>query len=173
MRHRKKNNKLSKSFSQRRALLRSLVRAFFINERIKTTTRRAKVVASRADRLITVAKRGDLHSRRIVYSFLNDHKLTRKLFDEIAPRFKDIRGGYTRIIKSGPRKGDGAELSILELVRRKEIEKKKPLKKKEEIVTPEEKKPPSLKKSPKKIISSRRSFRENLRKIFKKERDSL
>lgn len=120
MRHRNKLDKLSRSRAQRKALKRSLVRALFINEQIKTTLRKAKVASQEADKLITIAKRNDLHSRRLAYAYLNDHKLTKRLFDEIAPRFKDVNGGYTRILKYINRKGDNAPMSILELTKMQE-----------------------------------------------------
>jgi len=171
MRHRKKVDKLSRSRAQRKALIRSLVRSLFIYERIKTTSRKAKSASLYAERLITLGKRGDLHSRRLVYSFLQDHKLVKKVCDDIAQRFKDVNGGYTRIVKLGKRKGDGAPLSILELTQLKIKEKpKKKEGKKEEI-----KKEPhrvSLKEAPKKT-EPKKGLRESIRKIFKKERDSL
>ena len=121
MRHRNKLDKLSRSRAQRKALKRSLVRAVFINEQIKTTTKKAKVASAEVDKLITIAKRNDLHSRRLAYSYLNDHQLVKRLFEEIAPRFKDINGGYTRVLKYINRKGDNAQLSILELTQRAEV----------------------------------------------------
>lgn len=120
MRHRNSQDKLSRNRAQRKALKRSLVRALFLYERIKTTTRKAKVASQEADRLITLAKRNDLHSRRLAFSYLNDHQLVKRLFDEIAPRFEGVNGGYTRILKYIKRKGDDAQLSVIELTRMNE-----------------------------------------------------
>jgi large subunit ribosomal protein L17 len=98
-------------------LQRNLVTALFEHERIQTTVIKAKETRSLAERLITFAKRGDLHARRLAARKVNDPQILRKLFDEIGPRFTERRGGYTRILKlSGTRLGDGAELAILELV---------------------------------------------------------
>lgn len=118
MRHANRVQKLSRSRGQRLALKRSLVRALFLNEQIKTTLRKAKAASSEVDHLITIAKKDDLHSRRLVNTFLNDHKLTKHVFDNIAPRFKDLSGGYTRVLKFINRKGDNAQLAILELTKR-------------------------------------------------------
>ena len=171
MRHRRKK-RLSGPKSLRRAQVKSLIRALLIYERIKTTTRKAKLAASEVEKLISRGKKGDLASRRIAYSMLGDHKLVKKLFEDIAGRFKEIPGGYTRIINLGSRKGDGADLSILELTLLKEKPKKKKKKEKvEQTVKPEHK--PSLKEAPKKTPPPKGGFRQALKKIFKKERDAL
>jgi len=120
MRHANRNPKMSRSRAQRVALKKSLAIALIKYEVIKTTTRKAKVASSEVDQLITLAKRNDLHSRRLAYAYLCDHQLVKYLFDEIAPRFKDINGGYTRVLKFIKRKGDDAQISILELTVRKE-----------------------------------------------------
>ncbi len=133
MRHRKKSEKFSRPRAQRKALLRSLLRSLIIYERIKTTSSKAKALSSSIERLITLAKRGDLHSRRLSYRLLGNHSIVKRLFDEIAPRFKEVQGGYTRIFNVGYRKGDGAQLSIVEFSRRKEkLKKKEKAQKKEE-----------------------------------------
>lgn len=116
MRHLKKGRKLGSDASHRKAMLRSLAIALFTNERIKTTEPRAKEVRSLVDRIITWGKRGDVHSRRLAMGELGDKELTHKIFADIAPRFEDRAGGYTRILKLGPRKGDAAPMVILELV---------------------------------------------------------
>ena len=108
--------KLNRNSGNRKALFRSILTAFFKNERIETTTTKAKEISGLAAKLITLAKQGDLHARRQVLAFLVDEEVTKKLFDEIAPKYKDRNGGYTRIYKTMPRRGDAAEMAILELV---------------------------------------------------------
>lgn len=116
MRHLKKGRKLGSDASHRKAMLRSLAIALFTNERIKTTEPRAKEVRGLVDRIITWGKRGDVHSRRLAMAELGDKELVHKIFADIAPRFAERPGGYTRILKLGPRKGDAAPMVILELV---------------------------------------------------------
>lgn len=116
MRHAKKGRKLGTDASHTQAMLRSLARALFINERIKTTEARAKEVRSLVERIITWGKKGDVHSRRLALAELNDRELVHKIFADIAPRFAERDGGYTRILKLGPRKGDAAPMVIMELV---------------------------------------------------------
>ncbi|MCH3913888.1 MAG: 50S ribosomal protein L17 [Acidaminococcaceae bacterium] len=108
--------KLNRNSGNRKALFRSILTAFFKNERIETTTTKAKEISGLAAKLITLAKQGDLHARRQVLAFLVDEEVTKKLFDEIAPKYKERNGGYTRIYKTMPRRGDAAEMAILELV---------------------------------------------------------
>lgn len=117
MRHRKKSNRFSRPRAQRSALIKSLVRAIITSHRITTTTAKAKRIRSWAEKMITWGKRGDLHSRRLAYDFLGDHALVKKLFDELAPQFEKVKGGYTRVISVGNRKGDGAQLSLIEFTR--------------------------------------------------------
>ena len=116
MRHAKKGRKLGTDASHTRAMLRSLAAAILINERIKTTEARAKEVRTLVDRIITWGKRGDVHARRLALAELGDQALVKKVFDDIAPRCVDRQGGYTRILKLGPRKGDAAPMVIIELV---------------------------------------------------------
>ena len=108
--------KLGRNSSARKALFRSILTSFFKQERIETTATKAKEISGLAAKLITLAKQGDLHSRRQVLAFLVDEEATKKLFDEIAPKYTDRNGGYTCIYKLGPRRGDAAEMAILELV---------------------------------------------------------
>jgi large subunit ribosomal protein L17 len=108
--------KLGKTTSHRRAMFRNMVTSLFNCERIQTTEPKAKEVNRIAEKLITLAKRGDLHARRQVLAFVNDEKVVGKLFDTIAPKYEGRPGGYTRIIKVGARRGDAAEMVILELV---------------------------------------------------------
>jgi large subunit ribosomal protein L17 len=116
MRHRKKRNKLGRTASHRKAMIRNLIMALFKYRRIKTTDVKAKAARPLAEKLITLAKKGDLNSRRKVLEVIPDKKLVSDLFEILAPRYLDRPGGYTRIVKLGPRRGDGALMSIWELV---------------------------------------------------------
>ncbi len=116
MRKRKQGRKLSRKRDQRKALLRSLMSALFLHERIKTIETRAKEISRVAEKCITSARKGDVSTRRLLArSFTNE--TVKKLVDEIAPRYKERKGGYTRIIKLGPRKSDGAKMAIIELIK--------------------------------------------------------
>jgi large subunit ribosomal protein L17 len=97
-------------------MLRDVVTALFDKERIETTEAKAKEVSGLADQMITLAKRGDLHARRQALAFMTDETVVRKLFETIAPKYKERQGGYTRVLKLGPRQGDAALMAILELV---------------------------------------------------------
>jgi large subunit ribosomal protein L17 len=108
--------KLGRPSDQRRAMLRSLVTNFLKYGKIQTTVTRAKETRSLAEKMITLAKRGDLHARRQVLSFVTEEEVVKNLFTDIAPKYVERNGGYTRMYKMGPRRGDGAELVILELV---------------------------------------------------------
>ena len=123
MRHRVAGYKLGRSKDERRALRKNLVKQLFEHERIKTTRIKAEAVRGLAERLITLAKLGNkagdakmVHARRLAASRLNDATAVKKLFDDLAPRFEARPGGYTRIIKTGPRRGDAADMVILEFV---------------------------------------------------------
>lgn len=116
MRHRVRGKKLSRDTAQRKALLRSLVTSFLEKERIRTTLTKAKATRPIAEKMITLAKKNSLHSRRLALKFIYKREVVKKLFDEIGPRFSERPGGYTRIVKIGPRAGDGAEMALLELV---------------------------------------------------------
>jgi large subunit ribosomal protein L17 len=117
MRHRKARHKLSRDASHRRSLLRNLSREVIEHERIKTSQAKAKAVKPEVEKLITLAKRGDLHARRQALSQLGqDRFVVHKLFEEIAPRYAERPGGYTRIVKLGPRRSDSTEMVFLELV---------------------------------------------------------
>ena len=117
MKHNRKGRALSRTTEHRRALLRNLVTELFRHERIETTQAKAKEARVLAERLITFAKRGDLHARRQVDRYVMSREVTRKLFSTIAPWYVDRQGGYTRIIKVRHRLGDGAEMAFLELVK--------------------------------------------------------
>ena len=117
MRHQKDRGKLSRSASHRKALFMNLAREVIDHERIETTEAKAKAVKPEVERLITLAKRGDLHARRQALSALGQDKfVVYKLFEEIAPRYADRPGGYTRILKLGPRRSDATEMVYIELV---------------------------------------------------------
>lgn len=118
---------LNRNSSQRKALFKGLVTQVLQHERIETTEAKAKAVRGDIEKIITLAKRGDVHSRRLVIKTVADKKVVEKLFDTIGPRYKDRNGGYTRIIKLGQRHGDAAEMVLLELVDR-EIPEVKPKK---------------------------------------------
>ncbi len=117
MRHYKKGRKLGTDASHTKAMKKSLVQALFTNDRIKTIEARAKEIRPDVDRIITWAKRGDLHSRRLAIAALGDKELVREIFEKVEQgMWKDRQGGYTRIMKLGPRKGDNASMVIMELV---------------------------------------------------------
>jgi large subunit ribosomal protein L17 len=141
MRHRKKNNKLGRTSSHRKATLSNIAKAIFEHHQIKTTFTKAKASRSFVERLITYGKKDTVAARRLVFKAIQNHQLVKKIFDEIAPNYSERAGGYTRIIKLGRRKGDGAELAILQLVGFERLvidEKKTPSKKKAKEKTSEE-----------------------------------
>ncbi len=116
MRHKKANAKLNRTAGHRKALYSNVATSLFQHKQVKTTTAKAKAVRKTVDRLITFAKRGTLADRRQVLRTIHDKSIVKNLFDEIAPTYKEREGGYTRVIKLGRRKGDGAEMALLELV---------------------------------------------------------
>lgn len=116
MKHQVAVRKLGRTAAHRRAMLRNMVTSLLRHERIRTTTPKAKVARRYAERMITLGKRGDLHARRTAARFINDETVLKKLFDEVAPKFAERQGGYTRILRLGVRKGDAADMAILELV---------------------------------------------------------
>jgi len=111
-----KLRKLGRPTDHRKAMLRNLVTSLLRNGKIETTETRAKETKRMAEKMITLAKRGDLHARRQVLAYVYDETVVKKLFDEIAPKYSERNGGYTRMLKLGPRRGDAAEMVILELV---------------------------------------------------------
>jgi len=182
MRHKKYKYHISRFSSLRLSIIKSLVRATLIHQKITTTRIKAKAVRSLLDKLISLGKNDTLASRRKAFSILLNHFLVKKLFTEIAPRFKMRTGGYSRIINLNSRRGDNANLVILELTEQKIKEVQKKLKKEttpqqektvEEKVRPEEK-DLFKKEAPKaKKIQPPKKFLGGLRRLFKKERDSL
>lgn len=109
--------KLERPTDQRMAMLRALVTFLLEKGRIETTVARAKEVRAMADKMITLGKENTLASKRHVMAFVTKEAVVKKLFDEIAPKFADVNGGYTRIIRTGPRRGDNAEMAIIELTK--------------------------------------------------------
>ena len=108
--------KLGRTSDHRKAMLRAMVTFLLENGRIETTVTRAKEVRSMAEKMITTAKTNDLNSKRQVLAYVTKEDVVKKLFDEIAPKYADVNGGYTRIVKIGPRRGDAAEMAVIELV---------------------------------------------------------
>jgi large subunit ribosomal protein L17 len=127
MRHRKSGRKLNRTWEHRKALFRNMARSLLVHERIRTTEPKAKELRMFVERLITLTKTNDLHSRRQAFKVLENHGLVKRLFDEIGPRFADVPGGYTRVVKLGlPRAGDSAPMAVIELTRLAPPVEKKP-----------------------------------------------
>ena len=118
MRHRISGRKLNRTASHRKAMFANMATSLIEHEQIVTTLPKAKELRSIADKLITLGKRGDLHSRRLAFARIRDSAQVKKLFDEIGPRYADRNGGYTRVLKAGFRKGDNAPMAVVELVDR-------------------------------------------------------
>ena len=116
MRHRKEKKILDRKTGPRKALLRSLILNLLLHEKIKTTLVKAKTIRPIVESLITVGKESNLSNRRKINKFLANRELTKKILEEISPRYKERPGGYTRIVKIGPRRGDGAEIALIEFV---------------------------------------------------------
>lgn len=125
MRHHKASRQLGRTASHRKALLSNLSAALFEQKHIKTTEAKAKETSRVSERLITLAKKGTVHARRIALKSLHHRDVVNLLFDEIAPKYVDRPGGYTRVVKLGQRQGDGAQMAILELVDFDTAQKKK------------------------------------------------
>jgi len=184
LRHRIARLQLNRFTSWRKATLKGLVQSLFIHQSIRTTHTLAKAASPLAETLISLGKQNTLHAKREAFRILQDHRLVNLLFSEIAPRFEKKASGYTRIISLGQRRGDNAQVAILELT---EIKKKKKLPKKEKEVQEEgpetvaekpakEAKPETgiaVKEKPPIIQKPTKGFFRGLRNIFKKERDSL
>ncbi|MDR1754339.1 MAG: 50S ribosomal protein L17 [Eubacterium sp.] len=111
-----KKRKLGRTSDHRKAMLRAMVTFLLENGKIETTVTRAKEVRSETEKMITLGKKGDLHAKRQVFSYVTKEAVSKKLFDEIAPGYNERSGGYTRIIRIGPRRGDAAEMALIELV---------------------------------------------------------
>lgn len=124
MRHRNFGKKLSRKTEHRRALLRNLVTSLILEERIETTVAKAKAARTVVERMITLGKRGDLHARRLAASYLMTAAALKKLFEDVAKRYAQRAGGYTRIVRTGWRKGDGADVAVLELIGTEVLQKR-------------------------------------------------
>ncbi len=183
MRHLKSFNKLSRTHSHRKALYKNMSIALFRHGRIKTTKTKAKEIRRIAEKLITRAKERSLHNIRIASRLIQDKEILMKLFDEIAPVYVDRNGGYTRIIKLGRRKGDGADMAYLELIQEQHVAKKK---KKKKIIEPEKatdkevkevkpevKKPEVKKPEVKKVEEKKEKVEETTKVDLKIELDSV
>jgi len=118
MRHRKLRGRLGRNSAHRRAMIDNMITSLFAHERIRTTVAKAKAARRVAERMITLAKRGTLHTRRLAFRRIRDNEVLQKLFAVLGPRYENRPGGYTRIVRIAPRRGDGAERAILELVDR-------------------------------------------------------
>ena len=110
------SRKLGRTSDHRQAMLRAMVTFLLENGKIETTVTRAKEVRAMAEKMITLGKNNNLHSKRQVFAYVTKEEVVKKLFDEIAPKYADVNGGYCRIIKIGPRRGDAAEMAIIELI---------------------------------------------------------
>jgi large subunit ribosomal protein L17 len=187
MRHARRRLQLNRFTSFRKATLLSLARALLIQQQIKTTLHKAKATKPLIDKLILLGKKNSLSAKRQAYKILGNHRLVSLLFNDIAPRFVNRTGGYTRILNLGPRRGDNAQLAILAFteIKEKEIKKIKPETEKkpeiveekpakEEKIRPEMPKPEvAVKEKPPITKKPTKKFLGGLRGIFKKERDSL
>jgi large subunit ribosomal protein L17 len=180
MRHRKSRGQLNRFTSWRKATLISLAKNIIVYQSIKTTKTKAQIAKPLIEKLISLAKQNTLASKRQAYKILGSHRLVKLLFDDIAPRFNNRIGGYTRVFNLGRRRGDNANMAILELVEIKKKEKRLPKEEKEikaEEKHIEEKKPtrPEVKVLEKPTLAKKPSkkFLGGLRSIFKKQRDSL
>jgi len=140
MRHLNAGRKLNRTSAHRKALFRNLVTSLLEHEHVRTTDAKAKELRGVADRMITLGKRGTLHARRQALAFIRSETVVKKLFDEVAARFKDRPGGYTRVVKLGHRHGDAAPMSIIELTDRGEAAKAEAEKKRERRARRAEKK---------------------------------
>ena len=136
MRHQKTGKKLSRDSSHRRAMLRNMATSLFKHEQLETTDTKAKELRPIVEKMIGLAKRNDLHARRQALSYLKDKKITHQLFEELKDRYINRQGGYVRIVKKGFRKGDGAPVSIIQLLPGEAADKKKS--KKKEKTSPKE-----------------------------------
>jgi large subunit ribosomal protein L17 len=125
MRHLKSHRKLNMTASHRKAVFKNLANALFEHERIKTTNPKAMELRRVAERLISLAKKNDMHAMRLAFAFLRNKEMVKKLFTDIGARYAEINGGYTRVLKAGYRKGDAAPMAIIELTQRKEKESEK------------------------------------------------
>jgi len=181
MRHRVAGRKLSRHTQHRELMFRNMVVSLLQHERIRTTLAKGKELRSWIDRIITLAKKGTIHARRHAFALLRDEGIVKKLFDQIAPKLKDREGGYTRIYKVGWRQGDGAPLSLVELVTfaHPEEKKKSPVTKAKEVlgkVTPKKKEKEEKKEKKKeekeKGKAKPKEKKEKEKKVKKEEKEA-
>ena len=118
MRHLKTGRKLNRTAAHRKALMRNLVKALLLREQVQTTDAKAKELRRWADRIVTLGKKNSVHARRLAFAYLGSRRRVQRLFDEVAPRFQSRSGGYTRVLKIGPRRGDAAPISLVEFTER-------------------------------------------------------
>jgi len=169
MRHLNRVVKLNKPKSHRKAIFQNLANALLKHERITTTVTKAMELRRVADRLVTLAKRKDLHSQRLAFDFLRDKETVKKLFTDIGDRYTAINGGYTRVLKIGNRKGDNAPMAMIELTQRKEQEKKKKETGKETKKEAEAKKEPKAKEETKEKKETKAKKEPKVKKEAKSE----
>lgn len=175
MRHAKIRHRLNRFTSWRKATLISLAKSLILHQSIKTTNSKAKAVKAMAEKLISLGKQNTLAARRRAFSILSEHRLVGILFDDIAVRFKDRAGGFTRIIQLGNRRGDSAQMVVLELTEIKKKERRV-IKEKKELKPEEDKHPktqPAVQEKPPQEKKAPPTFLGGIRRIFKKERDAL
>jgi len=156
MRHLKQGRKLNRTASHRKALFRNLANALLSHESIKTTNPKAMELRGVTERLITMAKENTLHSMRLAFAYLRDKETVRKLFTDIGGRYANVNGGYTRVVKIGPRRGDAAPMAIIELTHKVEKEEKK--EKKEAKVDKKEAKAEKKAKAAKKEAAAEKKY---------------
>lgn len=168
MRHKRIGRKLGVTTKHRKSMLRNMVTDLFRNEKLRTTDTRAKEIRRVAEKIITLAKEGTLHKRRQAGAYVRDKEVLKKLFDELAERFKDRPGGYTRITKLGFRKGDNTPISVIELV--EEVYKPKKKKKK---AAPKKTAKPKVKDDSAKAKSSKKESAEELGLIEEEEKNAV
>lgn len=185
MRHRKKKIRLGRTTPHRKAALKNMTRALLLCQSIKTTRVKAKETRILADNVISIAKKNTPYHQRLAFSIIPDKKLIKELFKEIAPRFKNRNGGYTRVIPLSFRRGDGADMVILELTEKKVVEKpkikakkepakgKKILPKKEQAAKPEEKAPERMVAPKPKAVMTEEIAREKAKTEEKKQKGFL
>ena len=167
MRHRKKGTtSFGRLLGQKKALLNNLVKALLQNERIETTLTRAKETGRLSEKLITYGKKGTVHARRQAYKILKNRDLVKKLFDEIAPKYKSRNGGYTRVIKTGFRIGDAAPTAIVEFVEEEITDKKK---KKSKTDKPKTSKKPAVEKKKQEKPKAKAEKKEEVKVEIEKE----
>ena len=169
MRHMKAGKQLSRNPSHRRALLRNMVTSLLKFEKIETTDAKAKTIRPLAEKMITLAKRGDLHARRQALAYIKDKAVTHKLFEELKDRYLERQGGYIKIIKKGTRKGDGAPVSIVQLV---PVDEEKKSSKKAKKTTGADKKTDTKPKKETKVKKTSPEISKNVKSKKKKESGS-